>query len=149
MLAQEIMIPVYFAKSTLEVEKIVNDITQSAITDDKTKSAAESIVNSIAANGYQIVLSAKLPSAKTDIKVASIQGYLSGITHEGKTPTIVIAAHYDSFGVAPVSFPIFFNLIFFKLIFFLNLIFIFNLIFFLIRNYHLVLILMVQELQCY
>lgn len=96
------MIPVYFAKSTLEIEKIVNDIKQSAITDDKTKSAAESIINSISANGYQIVLSSKTPNAKTDIKVATLQGYLSGINHEGKTPTITIVAYYDTYGVAPV-----------------------------------------------
>lgn len=106
MLAQEIMIPVYFAKSTVEIEKIANDIKQSAIIDDKTKSAAESIVNSIAANGYQIVLNSKTPNAKTDIKVASIQGYLSGTNHEGKTSTIVIVAYYDSYGVAPVCFNI-------------------------------------------
>lgn len=103
MLAQEIMIPVYFTKSSPEVEKIVGDILQSDITDDNRRSAAETILTSVAANGYQIVLSAKAPSPKPDIKVATIHGYLSGTSYEGKTPTIVIVAHYDTFGIAPVK----------------------------------------------
>lgn len=101
MMAQEISIPVYFAVWTPELEEIVTDITYSFITDDKAGSAAEAIFNSISANGYQIVISPGTASAKQDIKIATLQGKLSGISPEGKTPTIAVVAYYDSFGVAP------------------------------------------------
>lgn len=101
MMAQEISIPVYFAVWTPELEEIVTDITYSFITDDKAGSAAEAIFNSISANGYQIVISPGTASAKQDIKIATLQGKLSGINPEGKTPTIAVVAYYDSFGVAP------------------------------------------------
>lgn len=101
-MAQEISIPVYFAVWTPELEEIVSDITYSFITDDKAGSAAEAIFNSISANGYQIVISPSTASAKQDIKIATLQGKLTGINPDGKTPTIAVVAYYDSFGVAPV-----------------------------------------------
>lgn len=103
MMAQEITIPVYFAVWTPELEEIVTDITSSFITDDKAGSAAEAILNSVSANGYQIVISPGSPSPKQDIKIATLQGKLTGLGAEGKTPTIAVVSHYDSFGVAPVS----------------------------------------------
>lgn len=102
MMVQEVSIPVYFAVWTPELEEIVTDITYSFITDDKAGSAAEAILNSISANGYQIVISPGSTSAKQEIKIATLQGKLSGAGTEGKIPTIALVAHYDSFGVAPV-----------------------------------------------
>lgn len=103
MLAQEVSIPVYFAKWTPELNTITAEIAQSSLVNDKSKSAAEAIFNSISANGYQIVINPGAPNVKQDTKIATIQGYLAGQNSEGKTPTIAIVAHYDSFGVAPVS----------------------------------------------
>lgn len=103
MLAEEITIPVYFATWNPELEQIVGDVTHSYTLDEKAVSASEAMLNSIAANGYQIVISPGSASAKQDIKVATIQGRLPGLGAEGKTPTIAIVAHYDSFGIAPVS----------------------------------------------
>lgn len=99
---QEIMLPVYFSMWTSELADIVAEITDSSIGDDKSTSATEAMINSIAANGYQIVVNPKSPNAKSDIKVSTIQGVLVGHSHDGKTPTIAVVAHYDSFGVAPV-----------------------------------------------
>lgn len=101
MMVQEVSIPVYFAVWTPELEEIVTDITYSFITDDKAGSAAEAILNSISANGYQIVISPGSTSAKQEIKIATLQGKLNGAGTEGKIPTIALVAHYDSFGVAP------------------------------------------------
>lgn len=103
MLAEEINIPVYFSPWSLELEQIIGDITQSYTINDKTVSASEAILNSIAANGYQIVISGGSATAKQDIRLATIHGRLAGRGVEGKTPTIAVVAHYDSFGVAPVS----------------------------------------------
>ncbi|KAK5647400.1 hypothetical protein RI129_002292 [Pyrocoelia pectoralis] len=101
MLAQEVNIPVYFVSSTPELEKIVGEISVVVSTEDKSRPATEALFTSIAANGYQIVINPRTPSPKTDIKINSIQGTLPGHTVDGKTSTIAVVAHYDSFGVAP------------------------------------------------
>ncbi|KAJ8933164.1 hypothetical protein NQ314_014171 [Rhamnusium bicolor] len=87
LIAQEISIPVYFVHYSN--------------TNDMSKSAAEAMFSSIAANGYQIVVSSSNPSIKTDAKVATVQGHLAGYSADGKISTIAIVAHYDSFGIAP------------------------------------------------
>lgn len=102
MLAEEVTIPIYFSLWTEELQNIVGDLTYSFVTDDKSISATEAILNSISANGYQVVVTAGSASIKSDVKIATLQGKLSGLTTEGKAPTIAIVAHYDSFGVAPV-----------------------------------------------
>ncbi|XP_044263181.1 nicalin-1 [Tribolium madens] len=101
MLAQEISVPVYFAIWTAELETIVDEVSQNVATNDLTKSAAEAMFSSVAANGYQFVVSPGTTSVKQDVKVATIQGHLSGYSQEGKVPTLAVVAHYDSFGVAP------------------------------------------------
>lgn len=103
MMAEEITIPVYFVPWGPELEQIIGDITHSYRLDEKTISASEAMMNSIAANGYQIVISPGSASAKQDIRLATIQGRLPGLGVEGKTPTIAVVAHYDSFGIAPVK----------------------------------------------
>ncbi|XP_023025797.1 BOS complex subunit NCLN [Leptinotarsa decemlineata] len=101
MIAQEISIPVYFAKHSPQLESIIKEISNNVDSSDMSKSAAEALINSVAANGYQIVVSSNNPSIKTDAKVTTIQGQLSGYSSFGKIPTIAVVAHYDSFGVAP------------------------------------------------
>lgn len=103
MLAQDISIPVYFVKHTSEFDSIITEVSQSVDTNDMSKSAAEALLNLIAANGYQIVVSTSNPSANTDAKIATVQGHLLGYSPNGKISTVAIVAHYDSFGVAPVS----------------------------------------------
>lgn len=102
MLSQDTGLPVYFVRWTPEIDKVLTEISHSFAADDKTKPAAEALVNSIAANGYQVVIGTASPNAKQDIKVASVQGSLAGIGTDGKVPTIAVVAHYDTFGVAPV-----------------------------------------------
>lgn len=103
MLAQEISVPVYFATWTAELETILDEVSQNVATNDLSKSAAEAMFSSIAANGYQFVVSPGTTNVKQDVKVATIQGHLTGYSQEGKVPTLAVVAHYDSFGVAPVS----------------------------------------------
>lgn len=103
MLSDEVPIPVYFAKHSSDLIKISNEVRDSYVVDERTVSASEALLNSISANGYQIVISPGSTNQKQDIKVATIQGRLPGLGVEGKTPTIAVVAHYDSFGVAPVS----------------------------------------------
>lgn len=105
MLAQEISIPVYFVHWAPEIDLIADDLSANIDSNDLSKSAAEAIFSSIAANGYQIVISSSSPTVRNDVKVSTIQGHLSGYnpnSPNGKIPTIAVVAHYDSFGVAPV-----------------------------------------------
>lgn len=104
MLTQDVSIPVYFTTWSQDVDSILNDINDVGSIDDKSKPALDSIINSVAANGYQIVVSGGSHAQKSDIKVVTLQGNLNGQPgSDGKLPTIAIVAYYDSLGVAPVS----------------------------------------------
>ena len=99
----ETTIPVYFTHWNSELEVILNDLAQSFTGDEKTGSAMEAMINSISASGYQAVVASGQAIAKTDAKVATIHGKLTGSGAEEKIPTLAIVAHYDSSGVAPVT----------------------------------------------
>lgn len=107
MYSSETMIPVYFALWHPELQMILDDIAGGFITDEKAGSAAEAIYNSISASGYQVVVTTGQALPRTDVKVATLHGKLTGTGTEEKLPTIAIVTHYDSTGVAPVSLIIF------------------------------------------
>ncbi|XP_044747308.1 nicalin [Coccinella septempunctata] len=99
---QETSIPVYFIKDSPEFEHIFTEISVNSAANDLKRSAAEALFSSVAANGYQIVVSSGTPSIKKDVKVATIQGQLiANNLKDEKVSTIAIVAHYDSFGIAP------------------------------------------------
>ncbi|XP_015266774.1 PREDICTED: nicalin-like [Gekko japonicus] len=52
------------------------------------------------ANGFQMVTSGAQSKAISDWQITSVEGRLAGLGGDD-LPTIVIVAHYDSFGVAP------------------------------------------------
>ncbi|EZA59423.1 hypothetical protein DMN91_002009 [Ooceraea biroi] len=101
MYGSETMIPVYFALWHPELQIILDDIASGFITDEKAGSAAEAMYNSISASGYQVVVATAQALPKTDVKVATLHGKLTGTGAEEKLPTIAIVTHYDSSGVAP------------------------------------------------
>lgn len=94
-------IPVYFAHWSPYLQEVLDDIHGGFITDEKAGSAAEAIVNSISASGYQVVVATSQATAKNDVKVATLQGKLTGTGAEEKLPIIALVAHYDSTGAAP------------------------------------------------
>lgn len=98
----ETPIPVYFAPWSPDLQIILDDVVGGFITDEKSETAAELMFNSISASGYQVVVATSQAIAKTDVKVATLQGKLTGTGAEEKLPTIALVAHYDSTGVAPV-----------------------------------------------
>lgn len=112
MYGSETMIPVYFALWHPEFQMILDDIASGFITDEKAGSAAEAIYNLISASGYQVVVSIGQALPKTDVKVATLHGKLTGTGTEEKLPTIAIVTHYDSTGVAPVSLSFMFCIIY-------------------------------------
>lgn len=103
MFGPETTIPVYFTSWHPDLQTILDDLSNGFITDEKAGSAAEAMFNSISASGYQVVVATGQALAKTDVKVATLHGKLTGTGAEEKLPTIALVTHYDSIGVAPVS----------------------------------------------
>ncbi|KAL4705623.1 hypothetical protein ACJJTC_002009 [Scirpophaga incertulas] len=97
MIQLEVNAPVYFAQWSPDFENILRDLQHSFITDDKSGTALEAMVNTVSSNGYQIVVTAPTPQ-KVDSKPVTLHGKLAG---RSGSQTIVIAAHYDSSGVVP------------------------------------------------
>ncbi|CAG5860949.1 BOS complex subunit ncln isoform 2-T2 [Menidia menidia] len=99
MLATETIIPVYFA---MEDEELLSIYTQTLTSSSSqgSLSAAEVLLHTATANGFQMVTSGAQSKAVSDWAITSLEGRLSGVGGED-LPTIVVVAHYDSFGVAP------------------------------------------------
>jgi hypothetical protein len=55
-------------------------------------------------SGYQVVASTSEAKQIKDLVLTNIQGRLVGDGIDEQLPTIAIITHYDSFGIAPVSF---------------------------------------------
>ncbi|KAL8177857.1 UNVERIFIED_CONTAM: hypothetical protein K2H54_021977 [Gekko kuhli] len=99
MLAMETIVPVYFAEEDDELLSIYEQ-TQAASASQGSASAAEVLLHTATANGFQMVTSGAQSKAISDWQITSVEGRLAGLGGDD-LPTIVIVAHYDSFGVAP------------------------------------------------
>lgn len=99
MLSMETQVPVYFAVEDADLISIYEQ-TLSASANQGTSSAAEVLLHTATANGFQMVTSGAQSKAVIDWLVTSVEGRLTGLGAED-LPTIAIVAHYDSFGVAP------------------------------------------------
>lgn len=121
MMAQEISIPVYFSKYTDELNTVIEDISSNDIDKDakrqaKRDSAISEIINSVSANGYQVVVSGANHAANKQSKIPIIQGELAPIksikhTDAGqivdghnKLPLIIVTAHLNTFGLLNVIY---------------------------------------------
>ncbi|MCI4383373.1 hypothetical protein PGIGA_G00025700 [Pangasianodon gigas] len=99
LMATETIVPVYFA---LEDDELLSIYTQTQVSSASqgSSSAAEVLLHSATANGFQMVTSGAQSKAVSDWAITSLEGKLAGAGGED-LPTIVLVAHYDSFGVAP------------------------------------------------
>ncbi|XP_074523835.1 BOS complex subunit ncln isoform X4 [Halichoeres trimaculatus] len=99
MLATETIVPVYFA---VEDDELLSIYTQTLTSSSSqgSLSAAEVLLHTATANGFQMVTSGAQSKAVNDWAITSLEGRLAGVGGED-LPTIVVVAHYDSFGVAP------------------------------------------------
>ncbi|XP_061682270.1 BOS complex subunit ncln isoform X3 [Syngnathoides biaculeatus] len=99
MLSTETVVPVYFA---MEDEELLSIYTQTLTSSSSqgALSAAEVLLHTATANGFQMVTSGAQSKAMSDWAITSLEGRLTGVGGED-LPTIVVVAHYDSFGVAP------------------------------------------------
>ncbi|XP_055072886.1 BOS complex subunit ncln isoform X1 [Misgurnus anguillicaudatus] len=99
LLATETIVPVYFALEDEELLSIYHQ-TQMSSSSQGDSSAAEVLLHTATANGFQMVTSGAQSKAVSDWAITSLEGRLTGAGGE-ELPTIVLVAHYDSFGVAP------------------------------------------------
>ncbi|XP_034437944.1 nicalin-1 isoform X2 [Hippoglossus hippoglossus] len=99
MLATETIVPVYFA---MEDDELLSIYTQTLTSSSSqgSLSAAEVLLHTATANGFQMVTSGAQSKAVNDWAITSLEGRLAGVGGED-LPTIVVVSHYDSFGVAP------------------------------------------------
>ncbi|XP_004068431.1 nicalin isoform X4 [Oryzias latipes] len=99
MLTTETIVPVYFA---IEDDELLSIYTQTLTSSSSqgSLSAAEVLLHTATANGFQMVTSGAQSKAISDWAITSLEGRLTGVGGED-LPTIVLVAHYDSFGVAP------------------------------------------------
>ncbi|XP_075944077.1 BOS complex subunit ncln isoform X6 [Anarhichas minor] len=99
MLATETIVPVYFA---MEDDELLSIYTQTLTSSSSqgSLSAAEVLLHTATANGFQMVTSGAQSKAVSDWAITSLEGRLAGVGGED-LPTIVVVTHYDSFGVAP------------------------------------------------
>lgn len=113
MLAEEVPIPVYFAKHDDEIEKIVSEISSGFGKSKQKESAMVEIFNKISANGYQIVVTGASNAPKKDSKIPVIQGELIPFKQPTKSedgqptklPVIVITTQFKPFGVTHIQPP--------------------------------------------
>ncbi|MBN3317118.1 NCLN protein, partial [Atractosteus spatula] len=99
LLATETIVPVYFALEDEELLSIYEQ-TLASSSSQGSASAAEVLLHTATANGFQMVTSGAQSKAVSDWAITSLEGRLAGVGGED-LPTIVLVAHYDSFGVAP------------------------------------------------
>ncbi|XP_076330796.1 BOS complex subunit ncln isoform X1 [Tachypleus tridentatus] len=100
LLEEEVQIPVYFSLETPELTEIYRNVQKSS-SGKQAGSAAEELWGTLSASGFQLVVSNSQTKAQSDIQVTNIQGKLSGFGIEEQLPTIVLVAHYDTYGIAP------------------------------------------------
>lgn len=99
LLATETAVPVYFALEEEELLSIYHQ-TQISSSSQESSSAAEVLLHTATANGFQMVTSGAQSKAVSDWAITSLEGRLTGAGGE-ELPTIVLVTHYDSFGIAP------------------------------------------------
>uniref|UniRef100_A0A3Q4HS52 BOS complex subunit NCLN n=1 Tax=Neolamprologus brichardi TaxID=32507 RepID=A0A3Q4HS52_NEOBR len=98
-LQKETLMPVYVAPEDEQLLCMYEEVKQAAAT--RTSSIFVRVLRSmVTATAFQILVINNAPiKATTDNAIITLEGVLLGAVEDA--PTIVIAAHYDSFGLAP------------------------------------------------
>ncbi|XP_070815279.1 BOS complex subunit NCLN [Chaetodon trifascialis] len=98
-LRKETLMPVYVAPEDEQLLYMYEEVKQAAAT--RTSSIFIRVLRSmVTATAFQILVSNNVPiKAITDNNIITLEGVLPGAGEDA--PTIVITAHYDSYGLAP------------------------------------------------
>jgi len=115
LLHEEVKLPVYFIPESEEIGAYYEAI-EGERANQLDSSAFQTLLDSVGSNGFQFDVSAPasqpLVHSPQHFQAVNLQGRLNGASAHTpddsmpqKTPTIVVAAHYDASGLAPVSPP--------------------------------------------
>lgn len=136
MLKEDIKIPIYFVIESEEVLDYYDYIDKSSNSNqNQQKSAFRALIDSILTDGFQLVINS--PQSQqivqtNELQAVNLQAKLNGIFSSSinessessfvkkKIPTIIINAHYDSFGMATVLIIFSLKITFKVLVNFLN-----------------------------
>ncbi|KAA0719867.1 Nicalin-1 Nicastrin-like protein 1 [Triplophysa tibetana] len=97
-LQKETLMPVYVAPEDEQLLCMYEEVNHAAAT--KSASALVRVLRSIiSTTAFQILVSSSPIKPITDTTIIALEGFLPGAGED--PPTIVITAHYDTFGLAP------------------------------------------------
>lgn len=108
MMAQEISIPVYFSRHSEELATAAKDLMKIRGKKEPQGSALADIINTVSANGYQVVVSGGSHAANKQSKINIIQGELAPSATRlksddgsagGKLPVIIVTAQLQTLGL--------------------------------------------------
>jgi len=107
LLHEEVKLPVYFIPESREINELYENLNSQSGETDET-SALKLIFNSVISDGFQFVINSAQSRAlsNTELQTYNLVGRLNGLSSStsadsvSKTPTIIITAHYDCFGLA-------------------------------------------------
>lgn len=92
LIQNELLIPVYFVEEQDKLTTVLQSIEKSTF--------EASLVNPwdfVLSDNYQLIVSAKEPTALKSVTGVNLQGWLAGGGDSSSTPIIAVFAHYDSF----------------------------------------------------
>ncbi|XP_078530831.1 BOS complex subunit NCLN-like [Lissotriton helveticus] len=100
LLVNETMLPIYFAIEDTDLLSVYEE--SKAVSKSLTSSSAlEVMFGMIMGSGFQMEAGETQSKPIRDSVIITLEGYLAGQGEPEDLPTVVIVAHYDSFGVAP------------------------------------------------
>lgn len=113
LLAEEVPVPVYFAKYEEKIDQIISEISQNTPNSNRKTSALMEMMNKISANQVNVVVSGASHSPKKESKIPIIQGELipfkqtakSEDGQQSKLPVIIITTQLKTFGITHIQPP--------------------------------------------
>lgn len=99
MTEDETSLPVYFVWETPELTEMYEGIYGTNL--GYSSSALKEIMQTVSANGFQLLVNSAQPKPISDAQIINIHGKLPGQGIEDQLPSIAIVAHYDASGIAP------------------------------------------------
>ncbi|KAM8960968.1 BOS complex subunit ncln-like [Pelodytes ibericus] len=100
LLYNETLLPIYFTLEESEVLTIYEE-TKAVSLSQRSSSALEVMVGMVMGSGFQMTTSEGQSKPLANSAIVTLEGHLAGRGDNEELPTVVIVAHYDSFGAAP------------------------------------------------
>ncbi|CAH2297323.1 nicalin isoform X1 [Pelobates cultripes] len=100
LLTNKTLLPIYFALEETEVLAIYEETKAASLT-LRSSSALEVLFGMVMGSGFQMITGETQSKPVINSAIVTLEGHLTGRGNAGDLLTVVIVAHYDSFGAAP------------------------------------------------